>query len=150
MCNRLCRALGWFLVALGIIGFFAPNLFGAHLNPPHNLIHLSTGVLALCFGFPAINQARVFCFLMGILYGFVGLAGFYAGSGTASFELSRSLDPHLLRLYPGVLEFGSVDHAIHLSVAALFLIASFSRGATVIQITDIPKTAAKKDEAAIK
>src|ERR1043166_5312820 len=51
MAKTVCKILGVVFVIVGVAGFVAPTLLGAHLNPAHNAVHLVSGALALYLGF---------------------------------------------------------------------------------------------------
>lgn len=65
---------------LGFIPSIAPNglLFRVfHVNLEHNLIHLGTGIISLICGLTCHHASRIFFQIFGIIYGLVGLLGFY-------------------------------------------------------------------------
>ena len=49
MAKTVCKLLGAVFVIVGVAGFIAPTLLGAHLSPVHNLVHLVSGAIALYF-----------------------------------------------------------------------------------------------------
>ena len=51
MAKTICKILGVVFLLVGVAGFAAPTLLGAHLTPPHNVVHILSGVAALYFGF---------------------------------------------------------------------------------------------------
>ncbi len=112
MAKTVCKILGVVFLLVGICGFFAPHLLGAHLTPAHNLVHLVSGALALYFGFAgSLSGAKGFCLVFGVLYlalGFLGL-----------FVLG---DPANDRMWTfGPLALGRVDHLIHILLGLIFL-----------------------------
>ena len=110
MAKTVCKILGVVFVLVGIVGFAKMNLLGAHLNLPHNLVHIVSGAIALYFGFAGSpNAARGFCLLFGIVYLLLGIVGWFVGSG----------EIHMLELGPLML--GTVDHVIHIALGVLFL-----------------------------
>lgn len=114
MAKTICKILGVVFLLVGIAGFAAPNLLGAHLNPAHNLVHIVSGVIALYFGFAGpLSGAKLFCLIFGVVYlalGFLGL--FVLGVPTPE-------DP--LMWHVGPLNLGRVDHFIHIILGLLFL-----------------------------
>lgn len=61
MAKTVCKILGVVFVLVGLAGFAAPNLLGAHLDTPHNLVHIVSGIAALYFGFAgSLSAARAF------------------------------------------------------------------------------------------
>src|SRR6266511_2209779 len=109
MAKTVCKILGVVLLLVGICGFFAPHLLGAHLTPAHNLV---SGGLALYFGFAgSLSGAKGFCLIFGLIYlalGFLGL-----------FVLG---DPAMDKMWKfGPLVLGSRDHFIHILLGLIFL-----------------------------
>jgi len=122
--------IGIVFLGVGILGYAMPGLLGAHLNPVHNLIHLVSGAFALYFGIAgSLSSARLFCLTFGSVYLLLGAAGFFAGaSGIPTMPGMEQMgaDPRLLRVIPGYLELGTVDHAIHVGIGLIFLISGFA------------------------
>jgi len=112
MAKTVCKILGVVFLLVGICGFFAPHLLGAHLTPAHNLVHLVSGALALYFGFAgSLSGAKGFCLVFGVLYlalGFLGL-----------FVLGDPANDRMWTFGPLVL--GRVDHLIHILLGLIFL-----------------------------
>jgi uncharacterized membrane protein HdeD (DUF308 family) len=112
MAKTVCKILGVVFLLVGICGFFAPNLLGAHLNPPHNLVHIVSGIIAIYFGFSgSLSGAKNFCLLFGVVYLALGLLG--------QFVLG---DPAMDRMWHvGPLDLARVDHFIHILLGLVFL-----------------------------
>jgi hypothetical protein len=111
MAKTICKILGVVFLLVGVAGFAAPNLLGAHLSPPHNVVHIVSGVVALYFGFAgSLSGARGFCLVFGLVYLALGLFGMLLGDAARD---------RMLELGPLVL--GMTDHGIHLLLGAVFL-----------------------------
>ena len=111
MAKTVCKILGVVFLLVGVAGFAAPNLLGAHLTPPHNVVHIVSGVVALYFGFAgSLSGAKGFCLVFGLLYLALGLVGMVVGD--ASNNRMWSVGPLML---------GMADHGIHLLLGAVFL-----------------------------
>jgi len=111
MAKTVCKILGVIFVIVGIAGFVAPNLLGAHLNPAHNLVHIVSGALALYFGFAgSAGAARGFCIIFGIVYLLLGIVGWFMGTGADHMFAIGTL-----------LMLGKVDHIIHILLGVIFL-----------------------------
>lgn len=110
MAKTICKILGVVFLLVGIAGFAAPTLLGAHLTPPNNLVHIVSGVIALYFGFAgSLSGARAFCLIFGVLYLALGIVGMAVGTGE-------------MRMWSvGPLVFGTADHGIHLLLGVIFL-----------------------------
>src|SRR5260370_17466482 len=111
MAKTVCKLLGVIFGIVGIGGFVAPALLGAHLSPVHNLVHLVSGAIALYFGFAgSAGAARGFCLLFGIVYLLLGIAGWFLGAGP----------DHMFNIGT-LLMLGKVDHIIHILLGVIFL-----------------------------
>jgi uncharacterized membrane protein HdeD (DUF308 family) len=112
MAKTICKILGIVFLLVGIAGFAKPDLLGAHLTPPHNLVHIVSGVIALYFGFAgSLSGAKGFSLVFGIVYLALGILGLVMG------------DPEMNRMWHvGPLALGMVDHGIHILLGVLFLV----------------------------
>jgi len=111
MAKTVCKVLGAVFVIVGIAGFVAPQLLGAHLTLAHNLVHIISGALALYFGFAGTGgAARAFCLIFGIVYLLLGVAGWFMGTGPE----------HMFNIGT-LLMLGKVDHIIHILLGVVFL-----------------------------
>ena len=124
MAKTIATLVGVVFIIVGICGFVAPGLLGTHLTLAHNLIHLISGAVSIYFGTKAtLAQARMFCLVFGVFYGLLGIVGMVAGvSGDPSVP-HLAHDSHLLKLLPGTLEFGTMDHYIHILLGVIYLVA---------------------------
>ena len=113
MANKIATVLGIGFLLVGILGFVMPDALGAHLSLIHNIIHLVTGAVSLWIGLKSTpGGAKTFCMVFGAVYLLLGIAGFVLGTG----------DHKMLVLLPGKLEFGTVDHIIHVVLGAIYLV----------------------------
>jgi hypothetical protein len=110
MAKTVCKILGVVLVLVGLVGFVAPRLLGAHLFGPHNGVHIVSGAIALYFGFAGtLSGAKMFTLLFGVVYLALGILGLALGTGA---ERIWNVGP---------LELGQVDHGIHVLLGIIFL-----------------------------
>jgi hypothetical protein len=117
MAKTVAKILGIVFVLVGIVGFIAPNLLGAHLNTLHNLVHIISGAIALYFGFAgSLSAARLFCIVFGIVYALLGICGFLLGGAP----------DHMFNV--AGLHLGTMDHIIHILLGIIFLIGGFLTG----------------------
>ena len=122
MANRIATILGIGFLLVGVLGFVAPGMLGMHLSVAHNVVHLVSGAAALWLGLKGTpGAAKTFCLVFGALYLLLGVAGFVAGSDAAP-GVPGPHDAKLLKLIPGTLEFGTMDHIVHILLGAIFLI----------------------------
>jgi hypothetical protein len=111
MAKTVCKILGAVFLLVGVAGFAAPSLLGAHLTPPHNAVHIVSGVIALYFGFAgSLSGARGFCLVFGLVYLALGLFGMVMG------DAANDRMWHV-----GPLMFGTADHLVHFILGAVFL-----------------------------
>ncbi|HEU4797210.1 MAG TPA: DUF4383 domain-containing protein [Pyrinomonadaceae bacterium] len=110
MAKTICKVLGVVFLLVGVAGFAAPTLLGAHLTPAHNVVHIVSGVVALYFGFAGtLSAAKGFALVFGVVYLALGILGLAFG------------EPPMRMWTVGPLEFGTSDHAIHILLGAAFL-----------------------------
>ena len=113
MAKTVCKILGVVFLLVGVAGFAAPTLLGAHLTPPHNVVHIVSGVIALYLGFAgSLSGARGFCLVFGLVYLALGLFGLLLGKPMGDESRMLELGPLML---------GIADHSIHLLLGAVFL-----------------------------
>ena len=112
MAKTVCKILGVVFLLVGVAGFAAPTLLGAHLTPPHNVVHIVSGVVALYFGFAgSLSGARGFCLVFGLRLSSAGTVRHGRWAIAAD-------EPHVA---VGPLMLGMADHGIHLLLGAVFL-----------------------------
>ena len=124
MANRIATILGIVFLLVGVAGFAMPGLLGAHLSPAHNIIHLVSGAISLWLGLKGtVQAAKTFCIVFGAVYLLLGVAGFVAGEG----------EMRMLNLVPGHLEWGTVDHIIHVLLGGLYLLGGLATKTVVVR-----------------
>lgn len=124
--QKVCIGMGIIFSILGIGGIVIPGLAGMHLSFLHNIIHLVSGVLALWSGYSDdIKRAYNYSIGFGFFYGILGLGGFFLGEPGFPGVGHMEADNHLLRILPNALEFGSVDHVIHIIISGVFLVSAY-------------------------
>src|SRR6266850_1179221 len=110
MAKTVCKILGVVFLLVGICGFAKPMLLGAHLTPPHNVVHIVSGVIALYFGFAgSLSGAKAFALVFGLVYLALGILGMAMGVAP----------DHTWMVGP--LHLGQVDHGIHILLGVVFL-----------------------------
>lgn len=111
MAKTVCKVLGVVFLLVGVCGFAAPNLLGAHLTPAHNLVHIVSGIIALYFGFAGtLSGAKTFALVFGVVYLALGILGLALGVG----------EDRMWNV-AGILHFGTSDHGIHVLLGIVFL-----------------------------
>ncbi len=125
--QNTCVGLGIFLVLTGLIGLLIPGFMGMHLSMTHNLIHIVSGALALWAGFAdESRRAYTLSVVFGSLYGLLAIAGFIIGVPGYPGVGYMAADQYLWRVIPNILEYGTMDHTVHLILSAAFLLAAYS------------------------
>ena len=110
MAKTVCKILGVVFLLVGVVGFVAPNLLGAHLTPAHNAVHIVSGVIALYFGFAGtLSGAKTFSLAFGVVYLALGILGLALGTGEDRMWIL------------GPLHLGQADHGIHALLGIIFL-----------------------------
>ena len=110
MAKTVCKVVGVVLVLVGLCGFAAPGLLGAHLTPAHNVVHIVSGIIALYFGFAGtLSGAKMFALVFGVVYLALGVLGLALGTGEERMWMV------------GPLHFEKVDHGIHVLLGIVFL-----------------------------
>ena len=110
MAKTVCKILGVVFLLVGLCGFAAPTLLGAHLSPIHNVIHIVSGAIALYLGFAGtLSAAKTFCLVFGVVYLALGVLGLALGQ------------PPDRMWMVGPLHFGQMDHLIHAVLGVIFL-----------------------------
>jgi hypothetical protein len=110
MAKTVCKILGVVFLLVGVCGFVAPNLLGAHLSPAHNAVHIVSGVIALYFGFAGtLSGAKAFSLIFGVVYLALGILGMALGTGEGRMWML------------GPLHLGQADHGIHILLGVIFL-----------------------------
>ena len=110
MAKTVCKILGVVLLLVGLCGFAAPTLLGAHLTTAHNVVHLLSGALALYFGFAGtLSAAKMFALVFGVVYLALGILGMALGEAP---DRMWNVGPLML---------GQADHGIHILLGVIFL-----------------------------
>jgi hypothetical protein len=119
MAKTICKILGVVFLLVGVAGFAAPRLLGAHLFPPHNVVHILSGVVALYFGFAgSLSGAKAFSLVFGVVYLALGILGLVLGE-----------PPDRMWHVAGILDLGTADHGIHILLGVVFLAGGlFTKG----------------------
>lgn len=140
MAKTIATVMGALFLLVGIVGLLgiADNMLGFHLSVAHDIVHLATGAASLYFGLRGtLSAARMFCIAFGAVYLLLGIAGFLFGSDQPSTMPGMDMgNTRLLKILPGTLELGTVDHAYHIVTGLVFLAAGFLTKAAIDRATD--------------
>jgi hypothetical protein len=148
--QKVCLTMGIIFIVMGLLGAVMPGMLGMHLSVAHNLIHLLSGALAIWFGYSS-EQHRAYNLTMvfGVAYGLIAIAGYMIGNPGYPTLGNLNADQHLWRVIPNVMEFGTVDHVLHLFISAVFLTAALVWRRTDVRaqaaIIDVQRSAGRTD-----
>ncbi|HEX6159258.1 MAG TPA: DUF4383 domain-containing protein [Thermoanaerobaculia bacterium] len=128
LANRIATILGIGFIAVALLGFVMPDLLGMHLSMTHHIIHLVTGLVSLWIGLKgSVSAAKTFCLVFGLVYAGLGIAGFVLGAqGSPTGDVPGPADARLLRVIPGVLELGTMDHIVHILLGAIYVLGGLA------------------------
>jgi hypothetical protein len=120
-------AVGCLMIVIGLSGILNPEFMGMHLSAMHTLVLIGTGSLAIWAAHKA-NKKRAYQVSMGlgIFYAIHALAGFLLGEPGTPRVGYDAPDDFLLRIAPGFLELGTVDHGVHAFLAIFFISGAVS------------------------
>jgi hypothetical protein len=82
MFSTVAKVFGVVLLTIGVLGFIPAltpddRLLGIfHVDPLHNLIHLSSGGVALWSGLTSLKASRLYFQVFGVVYALVAVLGF--------------------------------------------------------------------------
>lgn len=77
MKKNILYIIGFFTLAIGIIGFFNDPILGIFdVDLEHNLVHIVTGLLSLYFANRIEKERSTFGIVMTAVYGLVTIMGF--------------------------------------------------------------------------
>lgn len=124
--QKVAITLGLSFLVIGLVGVMVPGFMGMHLSVAHNLFHILSGMVAIWCGFANTNKAFNFCLIFGALYGALGIAGYLIGEpGFPAFGHMEA-DQNLFRAIPNVLEFGTMDHMVHILIGAFLIFTTYT------------------------
>lgn len=110
MMNFTASLLGAILCLTGLIGLFDHDFMGMVLNPLHDYFLLAMGAASLYFGINGTEfQARYMNRATGLIFGVLGVLTLMSGQGVANAEDVSLASTHVLKLFPGQLEYTAAD-----------------------------------------
>ena len=111
MAKKTAKLAGWVFVIIGVLGFFGNPLVGSTgsalfwSDTSGNIIYLVTGVILLWSGYKSARLSRSTTTILGIVYVFLAILGFWTGGSS------------LL----GIMSINSADNWLHLVLGAYML-----------------------------
>lgn len=120
-------AVGCFMILIGLSGILNPEFMGMHLSAMHTLVLIGTGGLSVWAAHqPNMRRAYRVSLGLGIFFALHALAGFILGEPGTPRVGYDAPDDLLLRIAPGFLELGTVDHGVHAFLAIFFISGAIS------------------------
>lgn len=118
--QTLSIALGCFMIILGLSGILNPAFMGMHLSAMHSLVLTGGGILSIWAAIKSFRTAYLVNVGLSIFFALHAIAGFLLGEpGTPNVGYNAP-DDLLLKIAPGFLELGMVDHIVHALLAIFF------------------------------
>ena len=135
--QEACLWLGFAFLAVGIVGFIVQSLQGSiqssittgHINRTHDVMRALFGALSIEMGlnkYAALSER--FARYAGMILGFSAIAGFIIGSKGSTPVLmgfpSLGMESFLVRMNFFKIQFGTIDHLLHLFAGAVLFIST--------------------------
>ncbi|MDQ3123425.1 MAG: DUF4383 domain-containing protein [bacterium] len=123
MLRTMAKVFGAALLAAGIMGFFSvftpnDNLLGLfHVNALHNLVHFSSGAVALWAGFTSVEASRKYFQIFGIIYALLTVVGIFYGNNDIL----------------GIVAHNTADIFLHIGISGTALILALGRSIGTLQ-----------------
>lgn len=120
-------AMGCLLMVIGLAGILNPEFMGLHLSAMHTLVLVASGCLSI-WGATHHDARKAYYvdLVLGIFFALNAIAGFALGSlGTPGVGYDAP-DALLLRIAPGFIELGLVDHCVHAFLSLFYFTGAFS------------------------
>lgn len=124
--QRVAIALGVAFIIFGFLGMIIPDFMRMHLSIAQNFINFVIGALALSVGLTNARKAFNFCLGLGAFFGILGIAGFLMGLPGYPAVGYLEADQNLFRIFPGYLEYGTIDHVAHLVLCAFLIFTAYT------------------------
>lgn len=120
-------AVGCFMILIGLSGILNSEFMGMHLSAMHTMVLIATGALAVWAAHQSKKKKAYRVSLgLGVFYAIHALAGFILGEPGTPRVGYDAPDDLLLRIAPGFLELGTVDHVVHAFLAIFFISGAVS------------------------
>jgi uncharacterized membrane protein HdeD (DUF308 family) len=120
-------ALGAVMIVIGLAGILNPEFMGMHLSIMHSIVLSGTGALSMWSATHRNRRNSYYVALgLGIFYAIHAISGFVLGEPGNPGVGYAARDQTLLKVMPGFLELGTVDHTVHLFLTLFFMTAAYS------------------------
>ncbi len=124
--QKICISFGYGFIVLGFLGVLMPGLLHLHLSMAHNMVYIISGAVALYCGYSNSSRSIAYAIGFGAIYGLLGIAGYVMGEPGYPGVGNMSADQNLFRVIPDILEFGTMDHIVHLLIGSFLLFTAYT------------------------
>jgi hypothetical protein len=120
-------AVGCFLMLIGLSGILNPAFMGLHLPPMHSAVLVGGGCLSIWSGIVDDSHKAYLSNLgLGIFFALNAIAGWILGEPGQPQVGHDARDQLLVKIAPGFIELGLVDHILHTVLAIVFVSGAIS------------------------
>lgn len=120
-------AVGSFMIIIGLAGILNEEFMGLHLSAMHSLVLCASGSSAIWAATLEKTRKTYYVDLgLGIFFALNAIAGFMLGSPGVPGVGYEGADSLLLRIAPGFIELGLLDHLLHTFFSIFFFTGAFS------------------------
>lgn len=125
--QMVCIALGAVMMVIGLAGILNPEFMGMHLSAMHSLVLCGSGALSIWGANQRQRRKAYYVSIgLGVFYALHAISGFVLGEPGNPGVGYAMRDQTLLKIMPGFLELGQVDHTVHAFLALFFMTAAYS------------------------
>lgn len=120
-------AMAGLMILFGLAGILNPGFMGMHLSAMHVFVLVASGCLAI-WGATNVDRRKAYHvdLLLGCFFAANAIAGFMLGQFGTPGVGYESPDALLLRIAPGFVELGLVDHCVHAFLSLFFFTGAIS------------------------
>lgn len=120
-------AMGCLMIVIGLAGILNPGFIGMHLSAMHSLVLCGSGSLSIWGATqPDTRKAYYVDVILTIFFAANAIAGFLLGSMQTPGVGYEAPDALLLKIAPGFVELGLVDHCVHAFLTLFFFTGAVS------------------------
>lgn len=120
-------AMGFILIVLGLAGLLYSEFMGMHLTPVHSLVLCAAGCLSIWVSNHGDSKQLFWAsFGLGSFFALNAIVGFSLGAFGEPSVGYRAPDALLIKIAPGFIELGLIDHCVHAFLSMFFFTGAFS------------------------
>lgn len=119
--------VGCLMIVIGLAGFLNPEFMGLHLSVMHSFVLTGSGAVAIwAASSNDSKKAYRVDIILGVFFAINAIAGFMLGEPGIPGVGYDARDELLLKIAPGFLELGTIDHILHTFFSVFFFTGAFS------------------------